>query len=238
MPKPLIALTSYPRNEEDRFTLPARYIESIERAQGAAVVVTPVSGKPDDLIKMFDGFILTGGADVDPARYGGQAHETIYGVDRERDEFELELAKAIVENSVLTMAICRGVQILNVALGGTLVEHVPDEYGENVIHRAKDFDKIDHSIKLQTDSNLARMMGKTEFVCASFHHQSIRQPAPGFRVVGEAEDGVIEAIESEQHPEIIAIQWHPEYTAHEDDLQQGLFNSFIKFAKQRGKGPE
>ena len=235
--KPLIALTSYPRSDTDRFDMPARYIESVQRAGGDAVIVTPVSNSIESVIDHFDGFVLTGGADVCPSHYGGRQHEFIYGVNAERDNFELELARQLAHRAIPTMAICRGLQVLNVALGGTLVEHIPDDYGEAVIHRDKNFDKVIHKVSLLPDSKLANVMGCTAFDCASFHHQSIRDTAPQFTICGTAADGVIEAIESSLYPNIMGIQWHPEYTAEDDPLQQSLFNTFIEWsaaAKRRG----
>ncbi len=232
MSLPRIAVSCYPRNDQGHFTLPARYLECIGRAHGIGLVVTPVSASPQELMHQFDGFVLTGGADIDPALYGGQMHASIYGLDPERDAFELEMARQLAASGIPLMAICRGVQVLNVALGGTLVEHVPDEYGNSVIHRSEDFDQVQHTVTLQADSTLARLIGAAQFSCASFHHQSIRQLAPGFRVAGTAADGVIEAIESVQYPQIIGVQWHPEFTASEDHLQQGLFDAFVELARQ------
>ncbi len=236
MSLPRIAVTCYPRDDQGHFTLPARYLESIARAHGAGAVITPVSASPQELIGQFDGFVLTGGADLDPALYGGRMHASIYGLNAERDAFELEIARQLVAAGAPLMAICRGVQVLNVALGGSLVEHVPDEYGSSVIHRSESFDQVQHAVTLQEDSNLARLIGSAQFSCASFHHQSIRHPAPGFDVVGTAEDGVTEAIESAQHPQIIGVQWHPEFTAHKDRLQQGLFDAFVKLARRHAAG--
>ena len=232
MIKPLIALTSYPRNETDRFDMPARYIESLQRAGSVAVIVTPVSSSIDSIIDNFDGFVLTGGGDVNPTHYAGKQHETIYGVNAERDQFELNLAKRLAQRSVPTMAICRGLQVLNVALGGTLVEHIPDDYGQTVIHRSDDFDSEIHTVYLNRASKLAEAMGCTEFECASFHHQSIRDIAPGFSICATAADGVIEAVESANHPNIMAIQWHPEFTADNDPLQQGLFDTFVEWSNR------
>lgn len=230
MSKPLIGLTSYSRTDDGQFTIPARYLESIERAGGLGIVVTPSSGCIESLVSEMNGFVLTGGADVSPSEYGGNDHASIYGVNAERDSFELALVGAVAKRKSPLMAICRGVQVLNVALGGTLVEHVPDEYGESVMHRSADFDRTEHSIRLDSDSRLAEIMGCTDFSCASFHHQSIRSPAPGFKVCGRAEDGVIEAVESDRYSKLIAIQWHPEYTAREDSLQQGLFDTLVAWA--------
>ncbi len=230
MTNPLIGLTSYHRNEEDRFTLPANYLAEIERAGAISVVVTPQTQNLSELLQKLDGLILTGGADVDPANYAGEHKQEVYGVNPERDRFELELATLALKVDIPTMAICRGIQVVNVALGGTLVEHIPDEYGETVAHRGENFNKVMHPVAIEPDSKLAQILGLTQFNCPSFHHQSVRKPAEGFRVVAQSADGVIEAIESEQHPKLIAVQWHPEYTAQTDRSQHRLFAALVAWA--------
>ena len=231
MYKPLIGLTSYHRTEEDRFTLPANYLTEVERAGAIPVVITPTTQNLEELLEKLDGLVLTGGADIDPSRYGGEHKEAVYGVNPERDCYELDLAALALARQMPMMAICRGVQVLNVTLGGTLVEHLPDEYGETVIHRGENFNKVEHPVSIEPDSNLAAILGLTEFDCPSFHHQCVRVPAPGFRVVARSADGVIEAIESAQYPRLIAVQWHPEYTAKVDCSQHRLFCALVAWAR-------
>ena len=230
MNKPLIGLTSYQRNEDNRFTLPATYAEAIERSNGIPFVLTPTTETPDELIGILDGFVLTGGADLCPSTYGGRHDESVYGVNEERDQYELRLARALVERSVPVLAICRGIQVLNVAMGGTLVEDIPKEYGDSVVHRGEDLQKVDHPVSLSAESRLAEIIGSSEFICPSYHHQSVRVPAPGFDVVAKSADGVIEAIESQQYPGVIAVQWHPEFVAENDELQQRLFDVLIDWS--------
>ena len=230
MPKPLIGLTSYPRDEQDRFTIPARYIEAVERAKGIPAVMPPTTDNLDGLFEKYDGIVLTGGADVCPSEYGGRHHESVYGVNKERDKYELALARALAEQRMPTLAICRGIQVFNVALGGTLVEHIPNEYGESISHRDENFDHVMHAISIDPSSRLASIVGATDISSPSFHHQSVRVPAPGFKVCAKSDDGVIEAIESDEHPNIIAIQWHPEYVAEKDPIQQGIFDQLINWA--------
>ena len=229
--KPLIGLTSYSRSEKNRFAIPAAYLEAIERANGIPVVITPTTKEIDPIMDRIDAFVLTGGADVDPSYYAGKPHEKIYGINEERDQLELGLALRIADHSVPTLAICRGLQVLNVALGGTLVEHIPDEYGESVAHRQEHFEYIDHEVAVKPESKLAEILQETKLDVPSYHHQSVRKPAPGFEVVAESTDGVIEAIESSDFPGIIAIQWHPEVAAHEVEVHQRLFDQLVIWAK-------
>ncbi len=231
MSKPIIGLTSYSRTDNDRFDLPISYLEAVERAQGVPVVVTPCSKDPQDLAEKLDGVVLTGGGDVDPARYSGENIDEIYGVNKERDQFEIELAKTIIDHGSPLLAICRGIQVLNVALGGTLIEDIPTMVGDQVQHREEGFDKVDHWVEISPDSKLAKICGLTEVMCPSFHHQSARDVAPGFDAVAWSADGVIEAIESRKYPGVIAVQWHPEYVADKVESQQRLFDTFVEWAK-------
>ena len=230
MTKPLIGVTSYVRNENNRFTIPARYVEAVERAHGIPAVLTPTTKSPDKIVDRFDGFVLTGGADVDPSEYGGRNDESVYGVDQERDQYELAITRALIERSVPLLAICRGIQVLNVALGGTLVEHIPNEFGESVVHRDEGVDHVMHSVSIDPQSRLAGIIGETELECPSYHHQSVRDVAPEFTVCARSNDGVIEAMESDRYPKVIAIQWHPEYVADTDQNQQRLFDQLIAWA--------
>lgn len=242
MKKPLIGATSYHRNEDDRFTMPAKYLEAVERAGGIPVTIAPTTENLGELIDRLDGLVLTGGADIDPAEYGGERKESVYGINPERDRYELELVQRTLKKRLPTLAICRGLQVLNVALGGTLVEHIPDEYGEEVLHRGENLNKVEHSVSIEPNSRLASILNVAEFDCPSYHHQAVRDLAPGFKIVATASDGVIEAIESDRHPEVIAVQWHPEYTADTDRCQRRLFDTLVKWSRdgvlEKAKGAE
>ena len=233
MSKPLLGLTCYSRNEDNRFTLPANYLEAVERAGGSAVILAPTTSNIPELLDQLDGVILTGGADIDPDEYGGTRKESVYGVDAERDHYELQLTRDALQRGIPMMAICRGLQVLNVALGGTLVEHIPDEYGESVVHRGENLNKVEHSVTIDADSRLAAIIGQTQIDCPSYHHQSIRDLAPQFKVVARSPDTVVEAIESSQFPGVIAVQWHPEYTAASDPCQQQLFDTLVCWAQDK-----
>ena len=120
--------------------------------------------------------------------------------------------------------------MLNVAMGGTLVEHIPNVYGESVIHRDERFDKVEHIVSIFPESRLAEIMGITKFNCPSFHHQCVRDIAPEFTICSQSEDGVVEAIESAKYPKIIAVQWHPEYISESNASQQRLFDTLVRWS--------
>lgn len=230
---PLIGITTYGRDESNKFTLPSEYVDAVRRAGGIPVLLPPGEPHTSEILALVDGLILSGGGDIDPSRYHGQHHQTIYMLDPERDNSELELAQKLVSTDLPLLPICRGAQVLNVALGGTLIEHLPDEVGEDILHRAPPRVPTRHSIRVDPESQLAKITGHTELVTASWHHQAARKVAPGLRVVARAPDGAIEALEMPGHPWLIAVQWHPELTAATDPAQQAIFDALVEAARKR-----
>lgn len=229
---PLIGITTYGRDNHGRYTLPAEYVTAVQHAGAVPVLIPPVPEHAQRYLELVDGLVLAGGGDMDPSHYGGDAHETLYSVDAGRDRLELELARRIVDRGQPTLAICRGMQVLNVALGGTLIEHLPAEVGEDVLHRKPPRDPIPHAVTIAPDSQLAAIAGATEAAPMSWHHQAIRALAPGLRVVARAPDGTIEAVESSSHPWLIGVQWHPELTAEKDPAQQRLFDALVEASRK------
>jgi putative glutamine amidotransferase len=230
---PLIGITTYGRDENQAFSLPAAYVDAVRRAGGMPVLIPPGEPNLAALLARVDGLILAGGGDMDPALYNGSPHETIYMIDPERDGSELALVQWVVQSETPTLGICRGAQVINVALGGTLIEHLPDEVGEEVLHRLPPRKPAQHHIEVASDSKLAGILDAEHVASISWHHQAIRQPASGLQVVAQAPDGTIEAAEKPDHPWLVAVQWHPELTAAEDPVQQRLFDALVAAARQR-----
>ncbi len=172
-----------------------------------------------------------GGGDIDISLYGGVPHPEIHSVDLERDQCELELTRHLYQARLPTLGICRGIQLFAVASGGGLIPHIPDEVGEAIPHTDEDLPVINHLVELEEDSQLAQIMGVTRLEVPSSHHQAAREEPAGWRVVARSPDGIIEAMEREGHPWMIAVQWHPE-RAPDDPPQQALFRSFIEAALQ------
>jgi putative glutamine amidotransferase len=229
---PLIGLTTYGRGADNRYTLPPEYLDAVRRAGGVPVLIAPDEPHWQTILDVIDALILSGGGDIDPSRYDGKHHETNYAVDQERDALELELGRRVIASGMPTLGICRGAQILNVVQGGKLIEHIPDEVGEKVLHRAPPREPVMHSVKLKTASRLAEIIGRDEFDVPSWHHQALRGAAAGFEAVAHALDGTIEAIEMPSHPWLIAVQWHPELSAASDPLQQKLFDAIVEEARK------
>ena len=230
---PFIGITTYGRGPHNRYILPAEYVDAVRRAGGIPLLLPPGEDRLDAVLPLLKAVVFSGGGDLDPELYGGNRHETIYMVEPERDRSEIDLARRVFDLEVPTLAICRGSQILNVAKGGTLIEHLPDEVGETVNHRVPPREPTPHAIRVEPGSRLAGLLGATDFSCMSWHHQAIRRVAPGFEVVAHAPDGTIEGLEMPSHPWLVAVQWHPELTAAEDPIQQRLFDALVEAAGTR-----
>ena len=227
---PRIGIGTYGVDRTGRFTLPAGYVECVRRAGGLPLLLAPGETRAGEWLELVDALLLAGGGDVDPALYGGRAHPSIGGVDRARDTSEIELVHGAIARGTPLLAICRGLQLLNVALGGTLIEHLPDEVGETVPHRSKR-DYACHAVAVERDSRLAGILGTTEPNPASSHHQALRRVAVGLAVVARAADGVVEAAEMPARCFLVGVQWHPERTAALDAGQQRLFDALVAAAR-------
>jgi len=209
--------------------------ESIARAGAVSVMIPPLSAFADDdaidaVLSRVHGVALFGGGDLDPARYGASsdsAHN--YGIVPEHDEIELAIARRAVALDLPLLAICRGVQVLNVALGGTLHQHLADVLPDGESHW-----DVTHPVHLESGCRLAVAMGTTSPAGGhSYHHQGLDTIGSGLRVVGRADDGVVEAVEHESATWVVGVQWHPEDTAHDDAEQQRVLDGFVAAAQRR-----
>ena len=244
MRRPLIAVPSYPRLARGRVEgwhtdgigVPIRYIESLRRAGGIeAIVMSELLTDADvhDVLARVDGVLLLGGGDLEPGTYGAEAHTTVYGVDDERDAAELALTRAAMERVLPVLAICRGHQVLNVALGGSLEQHIPDR--EGVSEHGKPGvagGALEHEVDVEPGTRLAAALGTTRATASCHHHQAVDEPGTSLRVVARAHDGIIEGTELAD-PDgswVVGVQWHPEDTAATDHAQQGLFDAFVRAA--------
>jgi putative glutamine amidotransferase len=229
---PIIGITTHGLNEKGSFHIPATYTHCIRRAGGIPVLIPPGETRLTELVDLIDGFILTGGGDIDPVLYGGNHHESVYGVDQARDQMELALARIILQQKIPTLAICRGLQIFIVALGGTLKDDIGSQAAGAVVHRLPEFKPAMHPIVVKNPSRLGEVLGTKNLICASVHHQAADKLPEGVRISAIAADGVIEGLEFENYDNLIAVQWHPEITAGHDPNQQRLFETLIEKAHQ------
>lgn len=226
--RPLIGITTHGRDEQGHFHLSALYVEAVRRAGGIAVLLPPGDDSPDEILTRLNGLIFTGGGDILPCLYGGPEHEANYMMDSERDEAERNLMRSVVERGTPVLCVCRGLQILNVALGGTLHAHLPDVVGEEILHRAPPREPVSHPVRIQPGTLLASLLGTTTCTPESWHHQAVDNPGRGLSAIAHSEDGVIEALAHESHPWLVAVQWHPELTATSDPAQQALFGGLVR----------
>jgi putative glutamine amidotransferase len=233
---PRIGLITYGRNDENWYSLPAQYVDSIRRAGGIPVLLPPGEPRLDEWLQAIDAMILPGGGDLSPGLYGGHEHNKIYMIDADRDRDELAVARHVVDSGLPTLAICRGMQVLNVAFGGNLIEHLPETIGKSMPHRGANRGPVPHTVAIAPGSRLADVMGTTAAEPISMHHQAVRRVAEGFDVVAHAPDGTIEAMEMPGHPWLLAVQWHPELSAADDPTQQRLFDALVLQAKAQASG--
>ena len=232
--RPLIAVTGRHLGP-DRVTqwtmgalgTPRGYTDALVRAGARPAVLPPAA--VGDALAGFDGLVLTGGVDIDPARYGADPHPALYGVDPELDTFELDLALAALDEELPVLAICRGHQVLNVALGGTLDQHLPD-HGSTIEHGTPATSKTggsDHEVRIAPGTLLAEALGTDRATVRSHHHQAVATLGKGLVATAWADDGVIEAMELPDREWVVSVQWHPEVTAGTDPVQQRLFDAFV-----------
>ena len=230
---PLIGITTASQYLTGSFYLPGVYVNAVRSAGGLPILLPP--GEPEEgtaILERIDGLIFSGGGDIDPSTYNGPIHPTIYNLDPERDRFEIALSKLVLSTDIPVLGICRGLEVLVVATGGSLVSHLPDEFGDVVLHRAEQTLPSEHSVQIASESRLATIMGTTEATVVSWHHQATSTVPQGWRVAAHAPDRVIEALEHERHPWALALQWHPELSI--KDLRQArIFRAFIEAAQNR-----
>jgi len=239
---PRIAITARP-GEPDRPEARAKYRRAIEKAGGQPVLIAPPQYVESvaDLIERFDGLLIPGGRDIAPEQYGGRDHESVELEPEGVDDFEIAAARVARRARVPTLAICRGVQVINVALGGSLYEDIAAQHvtpeGRALRHlqtpdRARD--ETTHPVEVTAGSKLASMLGATSLAVNSLHHQAVRRIAADLVPVARARDGVVEALELQgDHPFYLGVQWHPEELIGRDEPSRLLFRAFIEHAGRR-----
>lgn len=208
------------------------YLRALQSVGLAPVLVTPAHS-PESVRALLDGcagLVLSGGEDVEPARYGAEPSPALGSVNRRRDEVEFLAVERALALQLPILGICRGAQVLNVALGGTLFQDIATERPGPVLHEQQQaWGQRSHCASVAADSRLHDIVGTDELFINSYHHQAVRDVAPALRVVARAEDGMVEAVEGRDHPWLIGVQWHPERyeaSAADNDPDRLLFQAF------------
>ncbi|HSM58026.1 MAG TPA: gamma-glutamyl-gamma-aminobutyrate hydrolase family protein [Candidatus Sulfomarinibacteraceae bacterium] len=239
--RPLIGCATYRKVAGRRppievYGLMPDYSEAVRLAGGLPLLI-PLGLQQDDLqalLPRLDGILIPGGGDVEPARYGADnGHPTIRDVDGQRDRAELLLIEHALQQGTPFFAICRGLQVFNVALGGTLWADVQSQMPGALRHdyvNDGSRQRLAHQVTVRAESQLGRVLGAETIEVNSLHHQGIRRLAPGLRAVATAPDGLIEAVEAPDHPFAVAVQWHPENLLQAEPRMRRLFERFVAVA--------
>lgn len=240
MTKPLIGITAAVWKDQynkEFLRVYAMNIKALEQAGGIPVVI-PCNLAPEtlrELYKRVDGVLLPGGGDVDPTYYGAEKHHATHSIDLARDETEISVARWAMEDDLPIMGICRGHQVFNVALGGTLIQDIPSEVDQSLLHDSDSSiprGMIAHSVKIDTNSRLAGILKQTQPMVNSLHHQAIDKLAPGVLATAYSPDGIVEAVEVADRRFALTVQWHPEDLIDDSQSMRDLFRAFVEAASQ------
>jgi putative glutamine amidotransferase len=229
--RPVVGITAYVEQARWGFwdlpaaLVPYSYVVSVERAGGRALVVPPSEGAVEETLDALDGLVLSGGADLDPGSYGAEAHPATAGVRPDRDAGELALLREALRRDMPVLAVCRGSQVLNVARGGDLVQHLPEVVGDEK-HRQTPGTFSEHGVTIEPGTRLRNLIGDRSEV-KSHHHQGYGRVGDGLRVSARAEDGTVEAVEDPERRFAVGVLWHPE--AGEDAR---LFEALVAAARE------
>src|SRR5947209_12329890 len=222
--------------DEQAVLLPRSYVTAVQRAGGLAVMLPPdpvATEDPGQLLGLIDGLVLAGGADIDPSSYGQEAHPNTTDTVPERDAFEIALVRAAIERDMPVLGICRGMRLINVACGGTLLQHLPERFGHHEHRRVVgSFDGADHNVELREGTLAMRVVGEARHATKSHHHQGIDRLDDGLEVSGvSAMDGLPEAIEVAGARFVLGVQWHPEA-----DETSSVVGALVAAAEEAARG--
>lgn len=236
MAKPLIGITTYNSKNlygRDIAAVQHSYIRAVTQAGGVPILVPAIlpADELNELYSHLQGILFSGGGDISLKYFDGEQHPSIHEVDEARDVAEFSLLRQSVQHQKPFLAICRGMQVMNVALGGTLHTHIPDHIQNSLKHDNQDFTLLSHPVNIDEESKMAEIFGETLLQVNSLHHQGIKDLASNLRIVGHAPDGVIEAVEIPGHPYAIGVQWHPEWLT-DQPVMRRLFKSFVDAAEK------
>lgn len=235
--KPIIGIgcdVQSPEGKREQAFAYLTYTEAVRRAGGIAVLIPPQPENADQLVEELDGVLLAGGFDCDPSLYGEESHSSVEPMDARRQSNDIALATAARDHGVPTLGICLGVQVMNVAAGGTLIQDIDTQHDTEIEHASIPEDRARHDVIVEQGTQLASVLPACEFNVNSSHHQAIRDVGEGLRITAHAPDGIIEGLEDPRHPFYLGVQWHPEDMKGENSAS-ALFGAFIEAARRRAE---
>lgn len=238
MTKPIIGIGAdvhVTHGKRDRAFAYTTYVDALRRAGALPVVLPPQPENALEILETLDGLVLAGGFDCAPSLYGEEQHPTVQPMDSRRQENDLALAGAARQLGVPTLGICLGLQVMNVAAGGSLVQDIDSQVGTDVRHASEPENRARHDVTIQPGTQLAAILGEQSMNVNSSHHQAIRNVAEGFRVTAQAPDGIVEGMEDPQLPFYLGVQWHPEDMPGENSASR-LFAAFVEAAQEYAQG--
>ena len=234
MIKPVIGIGSdieSPEGRREQSFAYLTYAEAVRRAGAIPLLIPPQPENAAELVETLDGVLLAGGDDCDPAIYGEERHPTVEPMDPRRQANDLALAHAARAKGVPTFGICLGLQVMNVAAGGTLIQDIDSQHDTEIAHASLPEDRARHEVMIEQGTRLAGYLTDAELSVNSSHHQAINQVGEGLRVTAHAPDGIIEGLEDPRHPFYLGVQWHPEDMTGEGSATS-LFAAFIEAARK------
>ena len=218
------------------YALRANYVEMINKAGGAAIILTYDYDLIDSYLEAIDGLMIVGGHfDIHPKRYGETEIHASVKLNEIRENFEYELGNRAIKTKIPFFGICNGMQLINVLHEGKVIQHIPDhekfmDHEQSHVEGFKDYHRGYHEVLLERNSIIFSLVNQEKIITNSSHHQAAKQTGDGVKVVGRASDGIIEAIEKTDHPFCLGVQWHPEFEVSDSDRK--IFEGFIRAAKE------
>lgn len=237
MAKPIIGIGSDVRvtpGKRDRAFVYTTYVEALRKAGAIPVLIPPQPENAEEVVEELDGLLLAGGADCDPAVYGEAAHPSIEPMDPRRQTNDLTLARVARQRGIPTLGICLGVQLMNIAAGGSLVQDIGSQMQTDIEHASEPEDRARHEVRIEKGTRLASILGDRELSVNSSHHQAIKKIGQGLQITAHAPDGIVEGLEDPRHPFYVGVQWHPEDMPGEPSAST-LFRAFVEAAREHAR---
>ena len=241
--KPVILLTPYFNTKTDEPYMRPAFLKAVRNAGGIPVILSLDLTEEDltQLLELADGILFTGGPDVHPFFFGEETQAHSGNVCLRRDRMELKLLKLAMSLQKPVLGVCRGIQLINIGLGGDIYQDIPSQYPQDFpIAHSQPFyyDIPSHKVHVVPETLLAKIAGTDTLNVNSMHHQAVRKTAPGLIASGYSSDGLVECVEKSDYPFLIGVQWHPEYLWEQDPAMERLFSMFVDAARQAGKAEQ